>query len=375
MNAPSQLLPVPRPGILGIAPYVGGEAHAQGASRQIRLASNEAALGASPAAIAAYAAEASSLHRYPDGHARALRQALADVHGLPAGRIVCGAGSDELLQLLVRAYAGPGDEVLYSQHGFLIYPIAAQSVGATPVAAPETNLTADVDALLAAVTPVTRLVFVANPNNPTGTILRRAELQRLRKGLRPDILLVIDSAYAEFVDDADYTDGADLVAAGDNTVMTRTFSKIYGLAALRLGWAYCPPAIADVLNRIRGPFNVPAPAISAGVAALQDAAHLAEARAHNSRWRAWVTAELRALGLQVGESHGNFVLVSFDGIGESGPASAAAMQALLRQDGILVRQVGSYGLPHCLRITIGREEEIRAVLDAIRRGLEDLQGA
>ena len=208
------------------------------------------------------------MHRYPDGGAVALREALAaTIHADPA-QIVCGAGSDELLQLLTRAYAGPGDEVLYSQHGFLVYPIAAQSVGATPVAAPEKNLRTDVDALLAHVTPRTKICFVAEPNNPTGSYIGAAELKRLRDGLPEHVLLVVDAAYAEYVDRADYTDGTDLVKAHDNVVMSRTFSKIHGLAALRLGWAFCPPAVADVLNRIRGPFNTPAPALAAGVAAL-----------------------------------------------------------------------------------------------------------
>ncbi|HSV28892.1 MAG TPA: histidinol-phosphate transaminase, partial [Candidatus Omnitrophota bacterium] len=232
--------PTPRPGIMDIKPYVGGESDIKGVSRVIKLSSNEGALGPSPKAMDAFKAMAHDMHRYPDGGATQLRKALAARWGVDADRIVCGAGSDELLGILCRAYAGPGDEVLYSAHGFLMYGIAAKSCGATPVTAPEVDLTASVDNLLKAVTPRTRIVFLANPNNPTGTYLPADEVKRLRAGLRPDILLVIDAAYAEFVSKNDYTPGIELVDAGDNTVMCRTFSKIFALGGLRLGWAYCP---------------------------------------------------------------------------------------------------------------------------------------
>jgi histidinol-phosphate aminotransferase len=264
-----------RPGILDIAAYVPGEHSLPGDAPVHRMASNEGALGASPKAIEAYGTMASELHRYPDGASNALRAALGREFNIDPAQIVCGAGSDDVLQLLVRAYAGPGDEVLYSQHGFLVYPIAAKAVGATPVTAPEKDLRTDVDALLKAVTPRTRICFVANPNNPTGSYVTGAELKRLRAGLPDNVLLVIDAAYAEYVDLPDYQNGLDMVRTADNVVTTRTFSKIFGLAALRLGWAYCPPAVADVLNRIRGPFIVPGPAQAAGFAALAERAHSA----------------------------------------------------------------------------------------------------
>ena len=258
--------PVPRPGIMDIDPYVGGESSLDGRDKVIKLSSNESAFGPSPKAAAAYNDAAEELHRYPDGAAQELRETIARIEELDPARIVCGAGSDELIALLVRGYAGPGDEVLHSKHGFLMYPIAARTAGASPIAAPERDLRADVDALLERVTARTRLLFLANPNNPTGSYLAEAELHRLRAGLPERVLLVIDSAYAEYVTEDDYGSGAGLVEAFDNVVMTRTFSKIHGLAALRLGWAYCPPAVAGVLNRLRGPFNVSQAAQAAGVA-------------------------------------------------------------------------------------------------------------
>jgi histidinol-phosphate aminotransferase len=355
MTAPS-----PRPGILEIAPYVGGEAQAEGVRRLIRLASNEGALGPSPRAAAAYRALGDDLHRYPDGGSAALTLALARRLDVDPRQIVCGAGSDELLALLARSYAGPGDEVLYSAHGFLMYPIAARAVGATPVTAAETNLTADVDALLAALTPRTRILFLANPNNPTGSYLPAAELRRLHAGLPGHVLLVIDAAYAEFVTAADYSAGVELVQAADNVVMTRTFSKIYALAALRLGWCLAPPAVAGVLHRVRGPFNVGAAAQAAGLAALDDQAFVETARRHNQECGDWFGDRLRALGLRVFPSAGNFVLVDFSPWGE-----AEAIRLALRDRGILVRQMGVYRLPHCLRITIGRRDEMEEVVLAL----------
>src|ERR1700736_186217 len=300
--------PTPRPGILDISPYVGGEAKIVGVDRPIRLASNDGASGPSAKAVAAYRALAGKIHRYPDGNAEELRQALGRRHGLDPARIVCGAGSDELINLLLRSYAGPGDEVLYSRHGFLMYSIGAQTVGATPVAAPERALTTDVDALLERVTERTRIVFIANPNNPTGTYLGAAEMARLHDGLPPSVVLAIDAAYAEFVNRNDYEAGVALVDRADNVVMLRTFSKIYALGGLRLGWAYCPPAIADVLNRMRGPFNVAAPALAAGVAAVEDVAAIERARAHNERWLGWFSERLAALGIPLTPSVGDFLL-------------------------------------------------------------------
>jgi histidinol-phosphate aminotransferase len=359
--------PAPRPGILDVAPYVGGESKAAGVARVIRLASNESALGPSPRAIAAYHARANDIHRYPDGGSDELREALARHHGLDAERIVCGSGSDELISLLVRAYAGPGDEVVYSRHGFLMYPIAATTAGATAIAAPEKNLRTDVDALLAALTARTRIVFVANPNNPTGTYNSADEVVRLHAGLPRSVLLVIDAAYAEFVARNDYEPGIALVDAAlrdgaENVVMLRTFSKIYALGGMRLGWAYCPPAVADVLNRVRNPFNVNAAAQAAGVAALADLTAVDRAREHNDIWLPWLTRELTALGLTVNPSVGNFVLVRFP----DGARNADAAFAHLQSRGILTRKMGAYHLPEWLRITVGREDEMREVIAVLR---------
>ncbi len=359
--------PVPRPGILDLAPYVGGELRIHGIERPIRLASNESALGPSPKAIAAYQALANEIHRYPEGSAEPLRDAIGRQHGLDPARIVCGAGSDELIALLMRSYAGPGDEVLYSRHGFLIYPIDALSVGATPVAAPERELTADVDALLACVTQRTRMVFIANPNNPTGTYLGGAELRRLHRGLPPSAVLAIDAAYAEFVNRNDYEAGAALVDHADNVVMLRTFSKIYALGGLRLGWAYCPPAIADVLNRVRGPFNVSAPAIAAGIAAVEDVEALERARAHNDHWQPWFSERLAALGLSLTASVANFVTPRFP---DKPGRNADAAFAFLRENGILTRKLAAYGLPQYLRISIGTGEEMEKVASVLGEFME-----
>jgi len=291
-----------------------------------------------------------------------LRTAIAAHHRLPVEQIVCGAGSDELISLLVRAYAGPGDEVLYSEYGFLMYAIAAKGAGATPVAAPERDYTADVDAMLARVTPRTRVVLLANPNNPTGSLLPAAAVRRLHAGLPKDVLFVIDAAYAEYVDSADYEDGAGLVAAYENVITLRTFSKIYGLAALRMGWAYGPPAAIDVLNRLRGPFNTNAPAQAAALAALADRAHVAAAKAHNDRWLPWFSKRVAAAGFTPLPSAGNFVLVRFP----AGPATNAdAACAFLNARGIIPRKTGPYGLGDCLRITIGRADEMEIVADAL----------
>ncbi len=356
----------PKPGILEISPYIGGEAKIEGVTRFIRLASNENALGCSALAQQAYAAQLQELHRYPDGSATALRTALAEAHGLKAGQIVCGAGSDELISLLIRAYAGPGDEVLYSRHGFLMYAIGAKAVGATPVAAEEKNLTADVDALLAKVTPKTKLLFLANPNNPTGSFLPRGELHRLRENLPEHVLLVIDAAYAEFAETLpDYESGAEMVDRYGNVVMLRTFSKIYGLAGLRLGWGYFPPDVADVLNRVRGPFNASAVAQAAGIAALQDKDFLEISRAHNTQWRAFLEEELQKLGINCRPSAGNFLLAEFG-------TEAENIRQKLRAQGIFIRQIGAYGLPEYLRITVGTEEEnrelCRALAEILRSG-------
>ena len=352
----------PKPGVLDVAPYVGGEAAVAGHNRVIRLASNENPLGASPHAKAAYLAHAGELHRYPDGGATALRAAIAETQGLDPARIVCGAGSDELIALLVRAYAGEGDEVLYSAHGFLMYAISARTAGAIPVSAPERELTADVDALLSRVSTKSRLLFLANPNNPTGSYLPTAEILRLREALPEEVLLVIDAAYAEYVAARDYEAGVALVEARDDVVMLRTFSKIHGLASLRLGWAYCPLAVADVLHRVRGPFNVSMAAQEAGAAAMRDREHVARSCAHNSAALARFAERCAELGLEPVPSVGNFLLIRLPD--EPGRDAAAAV-AHLKARGILVRAMAGYGLPDRLRITIGTDEDMAAVAEAL----------
>lgn len=357
--------PKPQPGIMDIQAYIGGGHEVPGVERVVVLSANETPLGPSSAAVQAYQDLASSLHRYPEGGSANLRQALAERFGCDADRIVCGNGSDELIALITRAYAGQGDEVLFSRHGFLMYPISARAVGAMPVAAAEANYTVDVDAMLTKVTARTRICFVANPNNPTGSYISAEEMRRLRNGLPGDVLLVVDSAYAEYVARTDYAAGIGLVEEFDNVVMTRTFSKIFGLAALRLGWAYCPPTVADVLNRIRGPFNVTAAAQAAGIAALGDVGHADDGRAHNDIWLPWLTKALSELGLTVHPSVGNFILVRFES-----PQAADDGYVALMAAGCIARQVAGYGLPECIRITVGLEDENRIVVDALRSHLE-----
>jgi histidinol-phosphate aminotransferase len=354
------MMPRPRPEVLGIAPYIGGESKLAGSNRTIKLSSNEGAFGPPPSALVAYRDAASALHRYPDGSATELRQAIGACFGLDPAGIICGAGSDDLLYQLTLAYCGQGDEVIMSAHGFSIYEIAAQYAGAATRKAPERNLTADVDAMLAQLSPRTRIVFLANPNNPTGTMLQGTEIRRLRTLLPEDVLLVLDAAYAEYVDDPAYEPGNALVDEAPNTVMTRTFSKIFGLGGARLGWCYAAPPIVDVLNRVRSPFNVSVPAQAAGIAALAEPGWLEKGRRHNAEWRTWLSERLSACGITIHSSVANFVLADF-----GTPETAMAADAHLRSRGIIVRRVAGYGLPHCLRITIGLEDECHAVAEAL----------
>jgi histidinol-phosphate aminotransferase len=356
----SAAAPIARPEVFSVASYVGGESKLPGFAAPLKLSSNEGAFGAPPGALAALAAAGAKLHRYPDGGATALRQALGEKFGLDPARIVCGNGSDDLLGLLVQAYGGPGTELLMSVHGFSIYEIAGKLAGCTVVKAPEKDLTSDVDALLAAVTPATKMVFLANPNNPTGTMLPQAEMQRLRDGLPADVLLVIDAAYAEYVERDDYDPGIALVDAGENCVMTRTFSKIFGLGGARLGWAYAPASIADVLNRMRMPFNVNNVALAAGIAALAEPGWLERGRAHNTAAKRRLSERLAQAGLDVRPSEANFILVNFHT-----DERAIAADEFLRSQGIIVRRVKSYGLPQYLRITIGTDEECNRVAGAL----------
>jgi len=358
--------PQPRPGVLEIAPYVPGKSSAPGVAKIFKLSSNETPLGPSANALAAYRAAAEHLEDYPDGPASALREAIGAAFGLDPDRIVCGAGSDDLLNLIARAYLKDGDEAIYTTHGFLVYPIAITGTGAKAIAAAENDFTANVDAILKAVTAKTKVVFLANPNNPTGTYVPFDEVKRLHKGLPPHVLLVLDAAYAEYVQRNDYESGIELVATTDNVVMTRTFSKIYGLAALRLGWLYGPAHIVDAINRIRGPFNVNAPAIAAGIAAIRDTAHVDRARAHNTHWLAWLTDEIGKLGLAVTPSAANFVLIHFP---EVKGRTAKDADAFLTKRGLILRQVGAYKLPNALRMSVGTEEANRLVVQALREFL------
>ena len=355
-------LPTPRAGILDISAYVPGRDHVDGVERVYKLSSNETPLGPSPKAVAAFRAAAGSLEIYPDGGATRLREAIAAKHGIDPARIVCGTGSDELLALIANAYIGPGDEGLYSRHGFLVYKINITGAGGTPVEAGERDLTADVDALLAKVSARTKVVFLANPNNPTGTYVPFDEVRRLHAALPPHVLLVLDAAYAEYVRRNDYGSGLELALTADNVVMVRTFSKIHGLAGLRLGWLVGPAHVVDALNRIRGPFNVNAPAIAAGAAAIADDAHVASALAHNDAWLPRLTSGIEALGLRVTPSVGNFILIHFP---EEAGRTAAEADAFLCGRGLVLRAVRAYGLPDALRMTIGAADANELVLAAL----------
>jgi histidinol-phosphate aminotransferase len=353
----------PRPGVLAVDPYVPGRSKLPGAGPVIKLSSNETPLGPSPRAVEAYREAAHRLDRYPDGSYASLREALGAFYGLNPAHIVCGNGSDELFHVLAQAYLGPGDAAIYTEHGFLVYRIAILAAGAEPVIAPERNLTADVDAILAHMTPRTRAVFIANPNNPTGTYLSCQEVRRLRSALPENVLLILDGAYAEYVTANDYEAGIELVATTPNTIMTRTFSKIYGLAAARVGWAYAPAPIADAINRIRSPFNLAQPSVEAAISALEDREHIAQAKAHNQLWRNRLTRELREIGYDVPDSAANFVLIPF---GTEPGRTAQDADAHLCAKRIILRQVGAYKLPHALRMTVGLDHENRAALDALR---------
>jgi histidinol-phosphate aminotransferase len=353
---------------MDIDAYVPGKSAAPaGVAKVWKLSSNENPLGASPAAIEAAKAAAERMELYPDGTAMRLRQAIAETHGLNVANIMCFNGSDEALALLTRIYVGPGDEGIYTEHGFLAYKIYIQGVGATPVVAKESAETANVDAILAAVTPRTKIVFLANPNNPTGTYLPIDEVRRLHAALPGDVLLVIDAAYAEFVRRNDYEAGVELVSGSKNVVMTRTFSKVHGLGGARIGWIYAPAAIVDALERVRDPFNVNAIAIEAGVAAMRDRGHVERSVAHNGQWLGWVSAELARLGLRVTPSVGNFILIHFP---DAAKHSAALADEYLSARGFILRRVTAYGFPNALRMTIGSEDANRGVVAALAEFLK-----
>jgi len=350
--------PAPQPGIMDISLYVSGEAKIPGVDEVIKLSSNENPFGPSPKAVEAFRAAAGELHRYPSTDHAALRRAIGEVHGLDPDRIICGVGSDEIITLLCQAYAGPGTEVLQTEHGFSMYRISAQAVGATPVEVLERERVTDVDALLAGVTDRTRLVFIANPNNPTGTMIGGNELARLADGLPEHVILVIDSAYAEFVEG--YDGGARLASERPNVVMTRTFSKLYGLGGLRIGWGYGSREIIDVLNRIRQPFNLSEAQLAAAEAAVRDRDYAGFCQAENARMRAWLASQLAACGVPSDTSCANFILARF-----ADQAEAEACDSFLKSRGLIVRRVGGYGLPSCLRMTVGDEASCRKLAAAV----------
>lgn len=350
----------PQPGILNIALYQGGASHLPGQSEVLKLSSNENPAGPSDKAKAAFAQTAQQLHRYPSTDHASLRAAIADVHGLDPARIICGVGSDEVLQFVAQAYAGVGDEVIHTTHGFAMYPILAHAVGATPVEVPEPERRIDVAAILKAVTKRTRIVFLANPANPTGTFLRPTEIEALAEGLPKDCMLVLDGAYAEFVEGFD--GGARVADAYPNVIMTRTFSKLYGLGGLRIGWGYAQQPVIDVLNRIRQPFNLSETQLATAEAAVRDRTYADKCRADNAKMRAWLRKALIELGIGCDESYANFVLARF-----GTETEAAACDEHLKASGIIVRRVASYGLPKCLRITVGDEAACRRVVHAIAK--------
>lgn len=355
--------PQPRDGVMAIHAYKPGSDKANPNVKLHKLSSNETPLGASPAAIDAYIEDSKSLEIYPDGSATKLRDAIAQAHGLNADNILCSNGSDELLGLLANIYLNPGDEGIFTEHGFLVYKIQILAAGGTPIVVPETDLRANIDAILEAVTERTKIVFLANPNNPTGTYVSDSEVRRLQESLPPHVLLVIDAAYAEYVRRNDYASGIELVSSNQNVVMTRTFSKIHGLAALRVGWMYAPTHVVDAVNRVRGPFNVNAASIAAGTAAIQDRGHVDAAIAHNDQWLPKLSEALQKIGLEVTPSVGNFILIHFP-VDDANKSAAAANDYLIER-GFVLRMVGAYGLPNALRMTVGAEESNLGVIDAL----------
>ena len=348
----------PQPGIMDIALYQGGASKIPGQEDPLKLSSNENPFGCSPKAASAVADAALGMHRYPTTDHASLRETIAEVHGLDAGRIICGVGSDEILNLLAYAYAGPGDEVLYPEHGFSMYRIFALTAGATPVMAPEKDRRVDVDAIISRITDATRLIYIANPANPTGTAIDQAAIARLAEAVPSSCLLVLDGAYAEFFEG--YDGGAALVDSRENVVMTRTFSKLYGLGGLRVGWGYAQQDVIDVLNRLRGPFNLSTVALAGAEQAMRDRAFVDNCLTQNAEQRVRLTQGLRQLGIACDDSEANFVLARF-----ADEPEALAADAHLKAAGILVRLIKGYGFPDALRITVGRPEDTTRVLQAL----------
>ena len=361
MNTAPQI----KPWVDAIAPYVPGKTKIDGRPVVAKLSSNENPFGPSPHAVAAMQEVLAGAHRYPDPASTELREALGAHHGIDPDRIVCGTGSDEIIHLVAGAFAGPGDEVLHVRYGFAVYEIAARRVGATVIAAPDDDYGTDVDALLALVTPRTRVVFLANPNNPTGTIIPASEVRRLHAALPSDCVLALDCAYAEFTE-GEYEDGLALADAHANVVTMRTFSKIHGLAAQRVGWGYAQAPIVSALHRIRAPFNVPTTGQAGAVAALADTDWVTKVRDHTLTWRRWLSDEVTTLGnfgLRAIPSAANFVLVEFP---DHGPLTADKANAALIADGIIARYLGVQAMPRCIRISVGTEAETRAAVASLR---------
>ncbi len=348
----------PQPGIMEIELYKGGASTIEGVRDVVKLSSNENPFGASDAAKAAMAASVHEIHRYPSTDHGALRQAIAEVHGLDAERIICGVGSDEILTFLCQAYAGLGDDIIYTEHGFSLYPVLIRAAGATPVVVPEQARRVNVDAILEAAGDKTKIVFLTNPGNPTATMIPMSEVERLAEGLPETCILVLDGAYTEYAEG--YDGGAGLVEKRDNVVMTRTFSKIYGLGGMRVGWGYGPTEIIDVLHRVRGPFNLSNTALAAAEAAVRDRAWVEKCRSDNARLRVWLADALAEKGVPSDTSHTNFVLARFEDQEE-----AEACEAYLQTQGLIVRKVAGYGLPNGLRITVGDEASCRRVVHAV----------
>ena len=354
--------PAAKAGILDIEPYRPGKSSAEGFAHPIKLSSNENILGCSPLARAAYLAVADSLNIYPDGRANRLRAAVAERFALEPDRLVFGDGTDELLHLINQVFLEPGDNIVMGQYGFSAYAIGARACQAEVRMAPEPDYRISVDELMKLVDERTRLVFITQPGNPTGSFMTREDLADLHGRLPPRVVLVLDGAYAEFATDPRFDDGLDLARTSHNVVVTHTFSKLHGLAALRVGWAYCPEHIADAVDRIRAPFNTSTSAQDAAIAALGDEDFQRRSIEHVDRWRMWLTQQLGGLGLEVVPSQANFILVGFP----TTPGRAAADgEAWLAKRGLIVRGVANYGLPGHLRITIGLEEHNRAVVDAL----------
>jgi histidinol-phosphate aminotransferase len=358
--------PTAKPGVTDITPYKPGKSQAEGIEHPVKLSSNENILGCSPAAKAAYAAAAEQMNLYPDGRANALRAAIARRYDVEPERLVFGCGTDEIFHLINQVFLEPGDNIIQGEFGFGAYAIGARASQGEVRLAPEPNLLIDVDEMLKLVDERTRIVFVANPANPTGTWITAEEVRRLHAGLPPSVLLVLDGAYAEFCTDPRFDDGLDLARDSANVIVTHTFSKIHGLAALRIGWAYCPVEIADAFDRIRPPFNTSIAGQAAAIEALGDTAFQAQSLELVERWRPWLAQQLGGLGLEVTPSATNFILIRFPT--EPGRTAADA-EAFLARHGYLVRGVAGYGLPQHIRLNVGLEEHNRAVVDLIAQFL------